>query len=106
MMQSVNEAYRARDVPELRSLYVQAEAIDPTFGDRPIALNDLDLPIFAVGTVSDHVAPWRSAYKIHLLTDCEITFALTTGGHNAGIVSAPGRKGRKFQIATRPANGR
>lgn len=38
MMQSVNEAYRARDVPELRSLYVQAEAIDPTFGDRPIAL--------------------------------------------------------------------
>ncbi len=38
MRQAVNEAYRARDVPELRSLYVQAEAIDPTFGDRPIAL--------------------------------------------------------------------
>ena len=37
-MQSVNEAYRARDLAELRSLYVQAEAVDPTFGDRPIAV--------------------------------------------------------------------
>lgn len=36
MMQSVNEAYRARDIAELRSLYVQAEAVDPTFGDRPL----------------------------------------------------------------------
>jgi hypothetical protein len=38
MMQSVNEAYRARDLAELRSLYVQAEAVDPTFGDRPLAV--------------------------------------------------------------------
>jgi polyhydroxyalkanoate synthase len=92
----------------LRHLFLDNDLAEGRFrvGGRPIALNDLDLPIFAVGTVSDHVAPWRSAYKIHLLTDCEITFALTTGGHNAGIVSAPGRKGRKFQIATRPANGR
>lgn len=37
MMQSVNEAYRARDLAELRSLYVRAEAADPSFGDRPIA---------------------------------------------------------------------
>ncbi|MDQ3692741.1 MAG: J domain-containing protein [Chloroflexota bacterium] len=36
MMQSINEAYRARDIAELRSLYVQAEAVDPTFGDRPL----------------------------------------------------------------------
>lgn len=37
MMQLVNEAYRARDLAELRSLYVRAEAADPSFGDRPIA---------------------------------------------------------------------
>lgn len=37
MMQLVNEAYRARDVAELRSLYVRTEAADPAFGDRPIA---------------------------------------------------------------------
>ena len=48
-----------------------------------------------------HVAPWRSVYKIHLLTDTEITFLLTSGGHNAGIVSEPGRAGRSYRVLTK-----
>jgi polyhydroxyalkanoate synthase len=54
-----------------------------------------------VGTVGDHVAPWRSTYKIHLLTDAEVTYLLTSGGHNAGIISEPGHKGRSFQARTK-----
>lgn len=68
---------------------------------RAIALSDIRCPIFAVGTVKDHVAPWRSVYKINLPTDTEVTFVLTNGGHNAGIVSEPGHAGRRYQIATR-----
>ncbi len=49
------------------------------------------VPCFAVGTVSDHVAPWRSVYKVHQLCDTDITFVLSSGGHNVGIVSEPGR---------------
>ncbi len=92
----------------LRQLFLDNDLAEGRFrtGGRPVALNDIRLPIFAVGTLKDHVAPWRSTYKIHLLTDCEITYALTTGGHNAGIISEPGRKGRYFQIATRQANER
>lgn len=68
---------------------------------RAVALSDIDAPVFAVGTVTDHVAPWRSVYKLTLLLDAELTFLLTSGGHNAGIISPPGKAGRSYQVATR-----
>ena len=70
--------------------------------NRPIAITDIRAPIFAVGTEKDHVSPWRSVYKINLLSDAEeVTFLLTSGGHNAGIVSEPGHSRRHYQIASR-----
>jgi polyhydroxyalkanoate synthase len=68
---------------------------------KVIALKDLHIPIFAVGTETDHIAPWHSVYKLHLFTDTELTFVLTNGGHNAGIVSEPGHSGRHYLDATR-----
>lgn len=74
--------------------------------DKPVALTDIRAPIFTVGTVRDHVAPWRSTYKINFLTDTDVTYLLTTGGHNAGIVSEPGHDHRGFQVMTRKADDR
>ncbi len=73
---------------------------------KPIALTDIRVPIFSVGTIRDHVAPWRSVHKIHLLTDTEVTFLLTSGGHNAGIVPEPGRNGRSYQVLTKLSTDR
>ncbi len=68
---------------------------------KPVAPENITIPVFAVGTEKDHVAPWVSVHKIHLMAGGEITFALTSGGHNAGIVSEPGHEGRYYHIATR-----
>lgn len=72
-------------------------------GGKPVVLSDISVPVFRVGTVTDHVAPWRSIYKLHHLTEAELTFVLTSGGHNVGIVSPPGHPHRPFQLLTRPA---
>jgi len=92
----------------LRELFLQNNLAEGRFmvGDKPVALQDIRTPIFSVGTVRDHVAPWKSVYKILLLTESDVTFVLTSGGHNAGIVSEPGHKGRSYQISTMPASAR
>jgi polyhydroxyalkanoate synthase len=72
---------------------------------RSVSLGDIEAPIFLVGTERDHVSPWRSVYKLHHLCEAEITFVLTSGGHNAGIISEPGHPGRSYKMDTRPRHG-
>jgi polyhydroxyalkanoate synthase subunit PhaC len=71
---------------------------------KPIALSDIHPPMFVVGTVRDHVAPWKSVYKIHYQVDADVTFLLTSGGHNAGVVAPPGEAGHFYQVKTKPEN--
>ncbi|MBA4253318.1 PHA/PHB synthase family protein [Serpentinimonas maccroryi] len=88
----------------LRSCYLNNDLAEGhyLYLGRPISLRDIRVPVFAVGTLKDHVAPWRSVYKIHRLVSAEVTFALTSGGHNAGIVSEPGRPRRHYQLLSSP----
>ncbi|MCR8547962.1 alpha/beta fold hydrolase [Salipiger sp. P9] len=67
-------------------------------GGRPVSVEDIDIPVFAVGTEKDHVAPWKSVWKITRFADGSNTFLLTSGGHNAGIVSEPGHPRRHYRI--------
>jgi polyhydroxyalkanoate synthase len=89
----------------LRRLFLNNDLAEGRYqvDGRPVALTDIRVPIFAIGTERDHVAPWRSAFKVHMLTDTDVTFLLTTGGHNAGIVSEPGHGGRSYHVLTKPA---
>jgi polyhydroxyalkanoate synthase len=86
----------------LRKMFLRNDLAEGRYeaAGRPITLHDIQAPIFTVGTVWDHVAPWHSVYKIHLLTETDLTFVLTSGGHNAGIVSEPGHPRRSYQVAT------
>jgi polyhydroxyalkanoate synthase subunit PhaC len=58
-------------------------------GDRSISVEDIEVPVFAVGTVTDHVAPWRSVFKLTHPLDIDVDFVLATGGHNIGIACGP-----------------
>jgi polyhydroxyalkanoate synthase len=91
----------------LRALYLENRLATGRFDveGSTIALVDIRLPVFCVGTRTDHVAPWRSVYKLHLLTDTEITFVLTSGGHNVGVVNPPLQSPYSYQLAVRNAEG-
>ena len=91
----------------LRSMFLQNDLAESRYKvhGEAVTIQDIRVPFFVVGTESDHVAPWRSVFKLHHLTDAEITFVLTSGGHNAGIVSEPGHPHRSFHIDVRKADG-
>ncbi len=87
----------------LRSLFLHNDLAEGRFeaGGKPVRLDAVRAPIFAVGTEADHVAPWRSVYKIHDLVRGDVTFALASGGHNGGIVSEPGHRHRSYRLHRR-----
>jgi polyhydroxyalkanoate synthase len=90
----------------LRQLFLHDDLAENRYrvGGQLVSLADVRLPVFLVGTLTDHVAPWRSVYKLHYLSPTEITFVLTSGGHNAGIVSPPGHPKRHYQLLTSAAS--
>lgn len=90
----------------LRHLFLDNDLAEGRYfvGGKPIALSEIRTPIFAVGTEWDHVAPWKSTHKIHFQSDAEVTYVLTTGGHNAGIVSPLTEDGRHYHVQSKPAD--
>jgi polyhydroxyalkanoate synthase len=90
----------------LRKLFLNNDLAEGRYlvEGKPISLSDIHIPMFVVGTLRDHVAPWKSVYKIHYQVDADVTFVLASGGHNAGIVAPPGEAGHTYRIKTEAAH--
>jgi polyhydroxyalkanoate synthase len=87
----------------LRGLYLNNTLARGEFTaeGKAVDLSRITLPMFLIGTETDHVAPWQSVYKARGLTRSgDYTFLLTSGGHNAGIVSGPVHPKRRYRIRT------
>jgi polyhydroxyalkanoate synthase len=87
----------------LRQLYLNNALARGEFraDGRLVDLAAIHVPMFVVGTETDHVAPWQSVYKARRLTrSADYTFLLTSGGHNAGIVSGPEHPRRRYRVRT------
>lgn len=90
----------------LRKLFLNNDLVEGRLKilNEPINLADINVPMFAVTTLKDHVAPWKSVYKLHYFIDTNVTFVLANAGHNTGIVNVPGEPGRNFQMLTHKRN--
>lgn len=90
----------------LRKLFLNNDLAEGRYQaeGKAVSLSDMHMPMFVVGTRRDHVAPWKSTYKIHFLADADVTYVLTSGGHNAGIVAPPSEEGHSYQVLTKRAD--
>ncbi|MGB5104536.1 MAG: alpha/beta fold hydrolase [Steroidobacteraceae bacterium] len=93
----------------LHQLYLNNDLAEGRYVARgeQLDLADVEVPMFVVGTETDHVAPWRSVYEVGKLVRCpDYTFCLTSGGHNAGIISGPQHPRRRHRVLATKAGAR
>ncbi len=93
----------------LHQLYLNNDLAEGRYvaNGEQLSLSDVTVPMFVVGTETDHVAPWRSVYKVgKLVRSADYTFCLTSGGHNAGIISGPQHPKRRHRVHTSKSGAR
>jgi len=93
----------------LHQLYLNNDLAEGRYvaNGAQLSLSDITVPMFVVGTETDHVAPWRSVYKVgKLVRSADYSFCLTSGGHNAGIISGPQHPKRRHRVHTSKAGSR
>lgn len=86
----------------LRELFIGNDLSEGRFtaGGKPVFLPDIRVPAFVVATEQDHIAPWRSVWKLTYLLHGEAEFVLASGGHNTGIVAPPSSDRARFRLVT------
>lgn len=76
----------------LRELYLENKLIRKdalTLAGEKIDLARINQPLYAVAADDDHIAPWRSAFRINNHVSGSRRFVLSSSGHILGIVNPP-----------------
>jgi polyhydroxyalkanoate synthase len=87
----------------LEKLYLEDELTEGKFRvkGKSLDLRDIDMDLYSVGTEKDHIAPWKSVYRIPHFVTSPIKFVLASSGHIAGIINPPeDEKGKYFTDGT------
>jgi polyhydroxyalkanoate synthase len=54
-----------------------------------VDLSRVDIPLYFISAVEDHIAPWKSCYAGARLFGGPVRFVLGGSGHIAGIINPP-----------------
>jgi polyhydroxyalkanoate synthase len=76
----------------LRNMYLRNLLAQPggiVLGGTPIDLSKVEIPLYFISTLEDHIAPWKSCYAGARLFRSPIRFVLGGSGHIAGIINPP-----------------
>ena len=58
-----------------------------------VKLTDIDVPVYAIGCETDHIAPWTDSFRgVQKMGSKSKRFVLSQSGHIAGIINPPSKK--------------
>ncbi len=89
----------------LRWMYLANDLVKPgkiVMNGIPLDVTRIDIPLFFVSTIKDHIAPWQTVFNGFQLMQGNKRFLLGGSGHIAGIVIPPG--GEKYGYYLNPNN--
>jgi polyhydroxyalkanoate synthase len=82
----------------LRKLYVENALAKPnavTLLGEKIDLSKIDLPMYMLSALNDHITPWESCFApFAKMASSAKRFAVTKAGHVAGVVNPPTPAGK------------
>ncbi len=76
----------------LRELYLRNRLIRKggvNLAGESIDLGRITQPLYCVAAEDDHIAPWRSVFRINNLVNAPKRFVLSSSGHILGIINPP-----------------
>jgi len=67
----------------------------------PVDLGAVDIDVYAVAGLNDHIVPWENAYRGVRLFGGATRFVLSTSGHIQALINPPGRAGSESRSSYR-----
>ena len=68
----------------------------------PLHLQDITVPAFVTGAVTDHLTPWKGCYQTTRLLGGPTAFVLSYSGHIASLVNPPGNPKAHYWTGSPP----
>lgn len=64
-----------------------------------IDLSKVEVPLFILGGVTDHITPWKATYRsTRLFGSDDVTYVLSQSGHMQAILNPPGNPKAKYYL--------